>query len=79
MKIIRYIPKKEEKNGKLKVVAYCRVSTKEKHQKESLNYQIEYYTNLIRTILNIFLLVYSTIMEVVLELKGELGLRRCLN
>ncbi len=44
MKKIRLVlpPPKEQK--KLRVAAYCRVSTKSKAQKESLRNQILYYT-----------------------------------
>jgi len=50
MKKIKYIPIElpdDEVKQKLKVAAYCRVSTKEEQQQFSLKSQIEYYTYLI--------------------------------
>jgi site-specific DNA recombinase len=50
MKKIKYIPIElpdDKVKQKLKVAAYCRVSTKGKQQQGSLELQIEYYTDLI--------------------------------
>lgn len=50
MKKIKCIPIElpdDKVKQKLKVAAYCRVSTKEEQQQGSLESQIEYYTDLI--------------------------------
>ncbi|EMS72797.1 recombinase family protein [Ruminiclostridium cellobioparum] len=51
MKKITFIPaKNSSKNtGKLKVAAYCRVSTERESQQSSIDLQIRYYTDLIQT------------------------------
>jgi site-specific DNA recombinase len=41
------VPEKQTDNRKLKVVAYCRVSTKYESQKSSIDLQVEYYTKYI--------------------------------
>jgi len=50
MKKIIFIPAKNSlrSGGKLKVAAYCRVSTERETQKNSIDTQIEYYTELIQ-------------------------------
>ena len=50
MKKIIFIPAKNslKNSGKLKVAAYCRVSTERETQKSSIDTQIEYYTELIQ-------------------------------
>ncbi|WIV13673.1 group II intron maturase-specific domain-containing protein [Proteiniborus sp. MB09-C3] len=50
MKKIIFIPAKKslENNGKLKVAAYCRVSTERETQKSSIDTQIKYYIDLIQ-------------------------------
>jgi len=50
MKKIRFIPAKGliRNTGKLKVAAYCRVSTEMESQQSSINLQIRYYTDLIQ-------------------------------
>lgn len=50
MKKITFIPAKNAlKNiGKLKVAAYCRVSTERETQQSSIDLQIKYYTDLIQ-------------------------------
>lgn len=47
MKKIIFIPAKLPEYSKIKVAAYCRVSTLNKIQRESLQWQISHYTNLI--------------------------------
>jgi site-specific DNA recombinase len=49
MKKVRKIevPKKQTESKKLKVAAYCRVSTKYESQKSSIELQVEYYTKYI--------------------------------
>lgn len=51
MKKIIFIPAKNslKNSGKLKVAAYCRVSTERETQKSSIDTQIKYYTELIQT------------------------------
>lgn len=49
MKIIRVIPALPKENKKLRVAAYCRVSTSNKAQLRSLDIQIETYTKMIRS------------------------------
>ncbi|MFT4104382.1 MAG: recombinase family protein [Lacrimispora sp.] len=51
MKKIIFIPAKNSlrSGGKLKVAAYCRVSTEQETQKSSIDTQIKYYTELIQT------------------------------
>lgn len=49
MKNIRYIPAKTIENRKLRVVAYCRVSTSGPVQMGSLEIQIEIYTRMIES------------------------------
>ncbi|WMJ76964.1 MULTISPECIES: recombinase family protein [unclassified Sedimentibacter] len=50
MKKITFIPARSSlKNiGKLKVTAYCRVSTERESQRSSIDIQIRYYTDLIQ-------------------------------
>jgi len=50
MKKITFIPTKNslKKSRKLKVAAYCRVSTERETQQSSIEFQIKYYTNLIQ-------------------------------
>lgn len=50
MKKITFIPAKNslKNSGKLKVAAYCRVSTEREIQKSSIDTQIKYYTELIQ-------------------------------
>ena len=50
MKKIIFIPAKNSlrSGGKLKIAAYCRVSTERETQKSSIDTQIEYYTELIQ-------------------------------
>ena len=47
MKKVIVIPPKLQKYKKLKVAAYCRVSTLSPTQRRSLDYQIESYTKMI--------------------------------
>ncbi len=49
MKIVRVIPALPKENKKLRVAAYCRVSTSNKAQLRSLDIQIETYTKMIRS------------------------------
>lgn len=50
MKKIRYISAKipSTKNKRLKVAAYCRVSTKYEQQQSSIDLQIKHYTKFIQ-------------------------------
>lgn len=50
MKKIIFIPAKNflRNSGKLKVAAYCSVSTERETQKSSIDTQIKYYTDLIQ-------------------------------
>jgi site-specific DNA recombinase len=48
MKKIIFIPPKYLEYKKLRVAAYCRVSTLNKIQRNSLQWQIGYYTNMIQ-------------------------------
>lgn len=48
MKRIIFIPPKSSEYKKLRVAAYCRVSTLNKIQRNSLQWQIGYYTNMIQ-------------------------------
>lgn len=50
MKKITFIPAKNslKSTGKLKVAAYCRVSTERESQQSSISLQIRYYTDLIQ-------------------------------
>ncbi|WP_336512989.1 hypothetical protein [Clostridium sp. Cult2] len=47
MKKVIFIPAKLPEYKKIKVSAYCRVSTLNRIQRESLQWQIDYYTNMI--------------------------------
>lgn len=49
MKIVRVIPALPKENKKLRVAAYCRVSTSNKAQLRSLDIQIKTYTKIIRS------------------------------
>ena len=51
MKKITFIPAENslKSTGKLKVAAYCRVSTERESQQSSIDLQIRYYTDLIQT------------------------------
>lgn len=51
IKKITFNPAKNslKNNRKLKVAAYCRVSTERETQKSSIDLQIKYYTDLIQT------------------------------
>jgi site-specific DNA recombinase len=49
MKIVRVIPALPKENKKLRVAAYCRVSTSNKVQLRSVDIQIETYTKMIRS------------------------------
>lgn len=50
MKKITFIPAKNalKNTGKLKVAAYCRVSTERETQQSSIDLKIKYYTDLIQ-------------------------------
>ena len=41
------LPETQEETKKIRVAAYCRVSTESDDQKDSFSAQVEYYTNLI--------------------------------
>jgi site-specific DNA recombinase len=60
--IVTIIPQKLFLNRhlkKLKVAAYCRVSTKQEHQSDSLKAQMEYYESYIKNYANwIFVDIY---------------------
>lgn len=78
MKKIIFIPaKKSLKNSeKLKVAAYCRVSTERETQKSSIDAQIKYYNDLIQE--NGILQVYFMITKVVLEKRNGMVWVLCL-
>jgi site-specific DNA recombinase len=49
MKNVRIIPAKPKENKKLRVAAYCRVSTSGPEQMSSLEIQIKTYTKMIKS------------------------------
>ena len=79
--IVAIIPQKLFLNRhlkKLKVAAYCRVSTKQDHQSNSLKAQMEYYKNYIKNHANwIFIDIYAEHASG-LRLKDRLELQRLL-
>lgn len=79
--IVTIIPQKLFLNRhlkKLKVAAYCRVSTKQEHQSDSLKAQMEYYESYIKNNANwIFVDIYAEHASG-LRIKGRLELQRLL-
>ena len=79
MKKVIFIPAKLPEYKKLKVAAYCRVSTLNKVQKDSLQWQIEYYTNMISENPDwIFAGVFYDVGKSGLRIKGRTGLDKML-
>ena len=79
MKKIIFIPAKLPEYKKMKVAAYCRVSTLNRAQRESLQWQIEYYTNMISENPDwIFAGVFYDVGESGLRIKGRTGLDKML-
>ena len=77
-KVIFILPKPQEYK-KLRVAAYCRVSTLNKAQKGSLEWQIEYYRSVISEDPNwIFAGVFYDVGESGLRRKGRIGLDKML-
>jgi len=79
MKKIIFIPAKLPEYKKLRVAAYCRVSTLNRVQRESLKWQIEYYTNMISEKPDwIFAGVFYDVGKSGLRIKGRIGLDKML-
>lgn len=79
MKKIIFIPAKIPEYKKIKVAAYCRVSTLNKIQRESLQWQVEYYTNLISENPDWILAgVFYDVGKSGLRIKGRTGLDKML-
>lgn len=75
MKKIIFIPPKSLEYKKLRVAAYCRVSTLNKIQRNSLQWQIEYYSNKISANPDwIFAGVFYDVGKSGLRRKGRIGL-----
>ena len=78
MKNVRIIPPKPKENKKLKVAAYCRVSTSRREQLRSLDIQISAYTKMIKSHPNwLFAGIYYDI-ESGLRRSGRDGLEKML-
>lgn len=79
MKKIIFIPAKLPEYKKLRVAAYCRVSTLNRVQRESLQWQIEYYTNMISENPDwIFAGVFYDVGKSGLRREGRTGLEKML-
>ncbi|MCK9217478.1 MAG: recombinase family protein [Firmicutes bacterium] len=79
MKKIIFIPPKSLEYKKLRVAAYCRVSTLNKIQRNSLQWQIGYYTNMIQDNPDwIFAGVFYDVGKSGLRREGRLGLNEML-
>ena len=79
MKKIIFIPAKLPEYKRLKVAAYCRVSTLNRVQRESLQWQIEYYTNMISENPDwIFAGVFYDVGKSGLRREGRTGLEKML-
>ncbi len=75
MKKIIFIPPKSLEYKKLRVAAYCRVSTLNKIQRNSLQWQIEYYSNMISANPDwTFAGVFYDVGKSGLRRKGRIGL-----
>lgn len=79
MKKVIFIPPKLQEYKKIKVAAYCRVSTLNKAQKGSLEWQIKYYTRVISENPDyIFEGVFYDVGKSGLRRKGRIGLDKML-
>lgn len=79
MKKVTFIPAKLPEYRKVKVAAYCRVSTLNRIQRDSLQWQIEYYTNMISKNPDwIFAGVFYDVGKSGLRRKGRIGLDKML-
>ena len=79
MKKVILIPPKIQEYKKLRVAAYCRVSTLNKAQKISLEWQIKYYTRVISENPDwIFVGVFYDVGKSGLRRKGRIGLDKML-
>ncbi|MDU5081287.1 recombinase family protein [uncultured Tissierella sp.] len=79
MKKIIFIPPKSLEYKKLRVAAYCRVSTLNKIQRNSLQWQIGYYTNMIQDNPDwIFAGIFYDVGKSGLRRKGRIGLDKML-
>lgn len=79
MKEVIFIPAKLPKYKKLRVAAYCRVSTLNRVQRKSLQWQIEYYTNMIsENPDSIFAGVFYDVGKSGLRREGRTGLEKML-
>lgn len=79
MKKVIFIPPKPQEYKKLRVAAYCRVSTLNKAQKGSLEWQIEYYRRVISENPDcIFEGVFYDVGKSGLRRKGRIGLDKML-
>lgn len=79
MKKIIFIPPKCIEYKKLRVAAYCRVSTLNKTQRNSLQWQIGYCTNMIQDNLDwIFAGVFYDVGKSGLRRNGRIGLDKML-
>ena len=79
MKKIIFIPPKSLEHKKLRVAAYCRVSTLNKPQRNSLQWQVEYYSNMISANPDwIFAGVFYDVGKSGLRREGRLGLNEML-
>ncbi len=79
MKKVIFIPAKLPEYKKIKVSAYCRVSTLNRIQRESLQWQIDYYTNMILVYPDwIFAGVFYDVGKSGLRKEGRLGLNKML-
>ncbi len=79
MKKIIFIPAKLPEYKKIKVAAYCRVSTLNRIQRESLEWQMKYYTDMISENPDwIFAGVFYDVGKSGLRIKGRAGLDKML-
>jgi len=79
MKKVIFIPAKLLEYKKIKVAAYCRVSSLNKIQRESLEWQMKYYTNMISKNPDWILAgVFYDVGKSGLRIKGRTGLDKML-
>lgn len=79
MKKIIFIPAKLPEYKKIRVAAYCRVSTLNRVQRESLQWQVDYYTNMISVNPDwIFAGMFYDVGKSGLRREGRLGLNKML-
>lgn len=77
MKNVRIIPPKPKENKKLRVAAYCRVSTSGPEQLRSLDIQISAYTKMIKAIPTGCLPVFIMILKVGFAEVAEVNWKKC--